>query len=84
MKKIFSLVLLFLVSYESSALSNQSAINQYLKNKKLDKLEGIWYSPPDNLGNDANIIIYKYGNNYNALSLSGSKTNTMRSNRFQT
>jgi hypothetical protein len=75
MKKLFSLVLLFLVSYESSALSNQSAINQYLKNKKLDKLEGIWYSPPDNFGKDANIIIYKYGNNYNALSLSGSKTN---------
>jgi hypothetical protein len=47
-KILFSLVLLFLVSYESSALSNQSAINQYLKNKKLDKLEGIWYSPPDN------------------------------------
>jgi hypothetical protein len=58
MKKIFSLVLLFLVSYESSALSNQSAINQYLKNKKLDKLEGIWYSPPDKLIGNEQILLF--------------------------
>lgn len=75
MIKHFFITLIFLFIFENLALSNQSAINQYLKDRKLDKIEGIWYSPPDKYGKSNNVIIYKYGNSYNALSLSGRKTN---------
>jgi hypothetical protein len=75
MKKLFLTILFALFSYESLALSNQSAINQYLKDKKLDKIEGIWYSPAKDYRISSEVIIYKYGNSYNAISIDNYKTN---------
>lgn len=72
MKKFIIILVALFCTHNVYALSQQSAIDQHLKGRKLDKIEGVWYAPPDKFGKDTSIIVYKYGSSYNAISL---KTN---------
>ena len=59
-KKILGIIILILLWCENLyAVSQTDIINQYLKNRKLDPIEGIWIY-------DAGLVeaIYKSGNSY--------------------
>lgn len=87
MKKLLSIIVLgLLLSSNAFAMSNQQAIEEFFKNKKLDKVEGLWRTPADKFGPSDIIAIHKIGNSYVAIKLyDGSVTaelNTSTSNRY--
>ena len=60
MKKFFVILLLSLLWCEVSfSLTQQSAISQYLSDRKLETIEGIWIADAGRVS-----VIYKRGNNY--------------------
>lgn len=60
MKKLLAIVVLGLLWCEVSfALTQQSAINQYLSGRKLDLIEGVWISSSGSI-----TVNYKEGNSY--------------------
>lgn len=58
-KILLGLVLLIFTSVNSFALDQQEAINNYLKGRQLDPLEGIWMASSGTI-----IVIYKDGNSF--------------------
>ena len=69
MRKLLLIVFLF-CSSTAYSLNQESAIDQYLKNRKLDNIEGVWQGKYDELSGSQNVIVYKYGNSYFAISIS--------------
>ena len=60
MKKILGLVVLGLIWCNTVlALTQQSAIDQFLKDRKLEKIEGVWIANAGRI-----IVIYKSGSVY--------------------
>jgi hypothetical protein len=60
MKKLLGIVVLYLLlSGNAFSLTKEEAIKQFLSNKKLEPIEGIWISDQGRI-----IVNYKKGNNY--------------------
>ena len=53
----------------SFAISNEQAIQEYFKNRKLDKVEGLWERPADKFGPPDTVAINKMGNSYAVIRL---------------
>ncbi|MDA9589071.1 hypothetical protein N9R73_01895 [Candidatus Pelagibacter sp.] len=87
MKKLLGIIVLgLLLSGNAYSMSSQQAIEEFFKNKKIDKVEGLWRTPANKFGPSDIVAIHKIGNSYIAINLNdGSVTaelNTSTSNRY--
>ena len=70
MKKLLGIVVLSLLICDVSfAISNEQAIQEYFKDRKLDKVEGLWRRPADKYGPSDVVAINKMGNSYAIIKL---------------
>ena len=69
MKKLLSIVVLsLLLSGNAYALTQDDAIKNYLSNKKLERIEGVWLADKGKI-----IVIYKKNNSYYSKTIYSSK-----------
>ena len=87
MKKLLGIVVLgFLLCELSFAASNEQAIEEFFKNRKLDKVEGLWRAPASKFGPSEVVAISKIGNSYGIIKIKDGNIigefNSSQSNRY--